>query len=59
MTLWDHLPVLVVIVPLLAGPLCVLVERPRAAWAVALAAAWLSFAMTVLLVQQVGATSRV
>ena len=30
MSLWDHLPVLVVIVPLLAGPLCVLVERPRA-----------------------------
>ena len=23
MSLWDHLPVLVVIVPLLAGPLCV------------------------------------
>ena len=38
MSLSDHLPVLVVIVPLLAGPLCVLVERPLAAWGVALAA---------------------
>ena len=28
MSLWDHLPVLVVIIPLMAGPLCVLVERP-------------------------------
>ena len=53
MSLWDHLPVLVVIVPLMAGPLCVLVERPRAAWGVALAAAWLSFAMAVALAVQV------
>ena len=49
MSLWDHLPVLVVIIPLMAGPLCVLVERPRAAWALALAAAWLSFAVAVAL----------
>ena len=53
MTLWDHLPVLVVIVPLMAGPLCVLVERPRVAWGVALAAAWLSFAAAVALALQV------
>jgi len=53
MTLADHLPVLVVIVPLLAGPLCVLAERSRAAWALALVASWLSFAMALLLVQQV------
>ena len=49
MSFWDHLPVLVVIVPLFAGPLCVLVERPRAAWGVALAAAWLSFAAAAVL----------
>jgi len=53
MSLWDHLPVLVVIVPLLAGPMCVLVERPRAAWGVALVAAWLSFAIAAALAVQV------
>jgi multicomponent Na+:H+ antiporter subunit D len=56
MSLWDHLPVLVVIIPLMAGPLCVLVERPRAAWALALAAAWLSFAAAVALAAQVNDT---
>ncbi len=56
MNLWDHLPVLVVIIPLMAGPLCVLVERPAAAWGVALAAAWLSFAAAVALAAQVNAT---
>lgn len=56
MTLWDHLPVLVVIVPLMAGPLCVLVERPRAAWAVTLLAAWLSFAAAIALTAQVTGT---
>jgi len=56
MSLWDHLPVLVVIIPLMAGPLCVLVERPLAAWGVALAAAWLSFAVAVALAAQVNGT---
>ena len=59
MSLWDHLPVLVVIVPLLAGPLCVLAERPRAAWGVALAAAWLSFAAAVALAIQVSDTGTI
>jgi multicomponent Na+:H+ antiporter subunit D len=59
MSLWDHLPVLVVIVPLLAGPLCVLVERPRAAWIVALAAAWLSFAAAVVMAVQVADTGTI
>lgn len=49
MTLLDHLPVLVVIIPLMTAPLCVLVDRPRAAWVIALAAAWLSFASAVAL----------
>jgi multicomponent Na+:H+ antiporter subunit D len=56
MSLWDHLPVLVVIIPLMAGPLCVLVERPLAAWGLALAAAWLSFAVAVALAAQVNGT---
>jgi multicomponent Na+:H+ antiporter subunit D len=59
MSLWDHLPVLVVIVPLMAGPLCVLVERPLAAWGVALAAAWLSFAAAVALVVQVSVSGTI
>jgi multicomponent Na+:H+ antiporter subunit D len=59
MSLWDHLPVLVVIVPLMAGPLCVLVERPLAAWGVALAAAWLSFAAAVALAVQVSVSGTI
>ena len=59
MSLWDHLPVLVVIVPLMAGPLCVLVERPRAAWGLALAAAWLSFAAAILLALQVNSSGTI
>ena len=59
MSLWDHLPVLVVIVPLLAGPVCVLVERPLAAWGVALAAAWLSFAAAIALAIEVSGTGTI
>ncbi len=59
MSLWDHLPALVVIIPLLAGPVCVLVERPRAAWGVALVAAWLSFAAAVALAVQVSNTGTI
>jgi multicomponent Na+:H+ antiporter subunit D len=59
MSFWDHLPVLVVIIPLFAGPLCVLVERPRAAWGVALAAAWLGFAAAVVLAVQVSDTGTI
>jgi multicomponent Na+:H+ antiporter subunit D len=59
MSLWDHLPVLVVIVPLMAGPLCVLVGRPRAAWGLALVAAWLSFAAAVVLSVQVADTGTI
>ncbi|NNJ95200.1 MAG: monovalent cation/H+ antiporter subunit D family protein [Halobacteria archaeon] len=57
--MWDHLPVLVVIIPLMAGPLCVLTEHPRAAWIVALAAAWLSFAAAVVLAAQVSDTGTI
>ncbi len=53
MTLIDHLPVLAVIVPLLAAPLCVLIDRARPAWLIALAASWLSFGAAILLLLQV------
>ncbi len=53
MSLSAHLPVLVVVVPLLAAPLCVLVDRVPAAWLIALAAALLSLASAVGLLLQV------
>ena len=53
MTLLDHLPVLAVIVPLLAAPLCVLVDRARPAWLIALAASWWSFGAAIMLLLQV------
>jgi multicomponent Na+:H+ antiporter subunit D len=48
-----HLPILQVVVPLLAAPLCVLLRRPQAAWAVALAASWTALLIAVLLLRQV------
>ncbi len=53
MTLWEQLPVLVVVVPLLAAPLCVVVDRPLPAWLVALGAALLSFVCAIGLLLQV------
>jgi multicomponent Na+:H+ antiporter subunit D len=52
-TLLDHLPVLVVLLPLMSAPLCVLFDRPLAGWLIALSAAWLSLAAAVLLLIQV------
>ncbi len=40
-----HLPVLQVIVPLLAAPLCALVRHGRIAWAIAVASSWASLWM--------------
>ena len=48
-----HLPVLLVVVPLLAAPLAALVNRPRLSWLVALAAAWWAFAASVGLLVRV------
>lgn len=53
MGLLDHLPVLVVIMPLMSAPLCVLFDRARPAWLVSLSASWLSFAAAVYLLIQV------
>jgi multicomponent Na+:H+ antiporter subunit D len=36
----EHLPVLLVVVPLMAAPVAALARSPRAAWFVALAASW-------------------
>lgn len=53
MSLLEHLPVLVVIVPLMTAPLCVLVDRVRPVWSLALGAALLSFLCAIGLMLQV------
>lgn len=49
----QHLPVLLVVVPLLAAPVAALVRHHRAAWAVALAACWWAFGAAVGLLRRV------
>jgi multicomponent Na+:H+ antiporter subunit D len=47
-----HLPVLQVIIPLIAAPLCVLSNSRKIAWSIALIAIWAAFSITALLVIQ-------
>jgi multicomponent Na+:H+ antiporter subunit D len=49
----HHLPVLLVVVPLIAAPVAALVMRPRIAWAVALAACWWAFGASIALLRRV------
>ena len=49
----DQLPALQVVLPLLAAPVCVLLRRPNAAWAVAMVASWLAFAIALALLLRV------
>jgi multicomponent Na+:H+ antiporter subunit D len=53
MSWMDHLPVLVVILPLLSAPLCALQRKGISAWAMAASAAWLSFGAAAMLLWQV------
>jgi len=53
LSLSEQLPVLVVVIPLLAAPLCVLVGQRRAAWPIALLAGWATAAIAWQLQQQV------
>ena len=48
-----HLPILQVIVPLMAAPLCLLLTRPRLVWLFALIASGLAFLISSVLLQQV------
>ena len=48
-----HLPILQVIVPLMAAPLCLLLSRARLVWLFALIASGLAFLISGLLLQQV------
>jgi multicomponent Na+:H+ antiporter subunit D len=52
-TLLDHLPVLVVLLPLLSAPVCILFDRALAAWSIALLAAWSSFGAALLLLTRI------
>lgn len=49
----SNLPALQIVVPLLAGPLCVLLRREDVSYGIALVASWASFAMSVLLLMTV------
>jgi multicomponent Na+:H+ antiporter subunit D len=49
----DDLPALQIAVPLLSAAVCLIVKRPRAAWAVAMVVAWGSFASACVLVTRV------
>ncbi len=59
MSLLDHLPVLIVIIPLMTAPLCILVDRARPAWLLVLASAWLSFAAAIALAVEVQTTGTI
>ena len=54
-----HLPILQVIVPLLAAPLCLLLNRSRLAWLFTLLASALAFLISGLLTQQVMTTGTI
>ena len=49
----THLPVLPIIVPLMAAPLCVLVRQRKLALGIALAVCWATFVLTVMLLMEV------
>jgi len=49
----HHLPVLLVVVPLIAAPVAALVMRPRISWAVALGACWWALGAAISLLRRV------
>ena len=49
----PYLPVLLIITPLIAAPLCVLVRHRVAAFGLALAVCWATFAMAIMLLERV------
>jgi multicomponent Na+:H+ antiporter subunit D len=55
----DDLPALQIAVPLLAATVCVLVRRPRAAWAVAMLVAWSAFANAAVILHRVLTTGTI
>lgn len=53
MTVAEHLPILQVVVPLLAGPAIVLVRRHQVAWGIATLVSWLALAIAIALALRV------
>jgi multicomponent Na+:H+ antiporter subunit D len=49
----SHLPILQVILPLIGAPICLLLRRPRASWALATVIGFLSLAIAITLLVQV------
>lgn len=52
-TLADHLPVLQVLLPLLAAPVCFLLRKPGTAWLLAFAVSLFGFVVSIALFEQV------
>ncbi|MDW3095846.1 MAG: monovalent cation/H+ antiporter subunit D family protein [Gammaproteobacteria bacterium] len=50
-----HYPILQVVIPLIAAPLCSLLPRSRLPWMLATSIAWISFAISIFLIFQVNA----
>jgi multicomponent Na+:H+ antiporter subunit D len=48
-----HLPILQVVIPLLAAPLCIVFSNRRVAWLIALCATWGSFVVSLFIAQHV------
>ncbi len=49
----ENLPVLPIVLPILAAPLCVILHRPRLAWPLAVAVAWATFGVCCALLARV------
>ncbi|TCS64070.1 monovalent cation/H+ antiporter subunit D family protein [Varunaivibrio sulfuroxidans] len=49
----DHFIVLIIVIPLLSAPLCVLFHRPALAWSVALAVTWTTLGVAISLFMRV------
>ena len=49
----SHLPILQVVVPLMAAPICLLLKRSQLVWLFSLFASAIAFIISVLLLQQV------
>ena len=49
----SHLPVILVVLPLIAAPICVIFRSASLAWLIALIASWLSLGISIFLLEQV------
>ncbi|NQV98829.1 MAG: monovalent cation/H+ antiporter subunit D family protein [Rhodospirillales bacterium] len=54
-----HLPILQVIIPLIAAPVCVFLRHPLITWALATVISWVCLAISIMLLQQVQASGEI